>query len=168
MQVVTMNRRRAGETEGHVGAKAALAEYLYHMGKTAQRAGESYRAAACGRAWRCVEAVDGGSRHRRRGLAGLLAEQGSIEAAARLHALAERTARRDRLPDWPPPDEIGYTEGVETLRMEMGAGGARPWKRGRDDLGGGPGSRRRLAVGVGGVGYLGEAVTSSTRMAPGR
>lgn len=125
MQVVTMNRRRAGETEGHVGAKAALAEYLYHMGKTAQRAGESYRAAAPLRESLalCIEAVDGrGAAIAAAALAGLLAEQGSIEAAARLHALAERTARRDRLPDWPPPDEIGYTEGVETLRMEMGGG----------------------------------------------
>src|SRR5690606_23403945 len=72
----------------------------------------------------CIEAVDGrGTAIAAAALAGLLAEQGSIEAAARLHALAERTARRDRLPDWPPPDEIGYTEGVETLSMEMGGGG---------------------------------------------
>lgn len=123
MEVVDHNRQRAAQIEGQVGARAALAEYLYHMGKTAQRAGEPYRA------WHplveslrlCIEAVDGrGAAIAAAALAGLTRVQGDHVTAGHLYALAERTARRDRLVDWPPPDEEGYTDSFAATRESLG------------------------------------------------
>lgn len=125
IQVVGYNRRRAGETEGHVGAKAALAEYLYHMGKTAQRVGEDFRAPAPLRESLelCIDAVDGrGAAIAAVALAGLLVARGEPGAAARLYAIAERTAQRDGLTEWPPPDEVGYAEARETAKKALGEG----------------------------------------------
>lgn len=123
MEVVEFNRRRANETEGQVGARAALAEYLYHMGKTAQRAGEPFRA------WHplveslrlCIEAVDGrGAAIAAVALAGLIRLQGDQVSAGHLYALAEKTALRDRL-IWPPPDEVGYADSFAATRDALGS-----------------------------------------------
>lgn len=124
MDVVEHNRQRAAQVEGQVGARAALAEYLYHMGKTAQRAGEPYRA------WHplveslrlCLEAVDGrGAAIAAAALGGLIRAKGDPVTAGHLYALAERTARRDRLVDWPPPDEQGYMDSFASTRAALGS-----------------------------------------------
>src|SRR5690606_22710605 len=121
--IVDHNRQRAAQSEGQVGAKAALGEYLYHMGKTAQRAGEEFRAERplIESLRLCIDAVDGrGAAIAAAGLAGLASSAGDHAKAARLYAIAERTATRDRLADWPPPDEVDYADSLARTRAALG------------------------------------------------
>jgi predicted ATPase/class 3 adenylate cyclase len=124
MQIVEMNRDRARLVEGLVGAKAALAEYLYHMGKTAHRNDETARAGvALVESLRlCVEADDlRGAAIAIAALAVITAAEGGPERAARLFGLASHIAESDRLVDWPPPDEPGYDEWRQSTKSSLGA-----------------------------------------------
>jgi hypothetical protein len=121
-QVVEDNRLRAKRVEGAKGAKAAMAEYLYHMGKTAHRQMDLDRAKQAltesGRL--CKDAED------MRGLAIAVAalavishQQDDPRAASRLFGLAERLVAENRDTPWPPPDEPEYSSRFESLAREF-------------------------------------------------
>jgi tetratricopeptide (TPR) repeat protein len=135
LEVVEHNRQRASQYEGEIGPKAAMAEYLYHMGKTAQRTGddgravkplvESMRLAFEAVDWRAVAIAAAA-------LAGLAAGWGENATAARLFGLAEAVAETDRLRDWPPPDEDGYLENMSWTEKELAAQWPAEFEAGRE------------------------------------
>jgi hypothetical protein len=121
-QVVEDNRRRAKRVEGAKGAKAAMAEYLYHMGKTAHRQMDLDRAKqAIAESLRlCLDAED------MRGLAIAVAalaviadQQDDPKTATRLLGLAERVVTENEVSPWPPPDEPEYLDRFESLSRDF-------------------------------------------------
>ncbi|MCI0424219.1 MAG: NB-ARC domain-containing protein [Actinobacteria bacterium] len=134
MQVVEANRGRAKRVEDAKGAKAALAEYLYHMGKTAHRRSEIQRAReALTESLRLgIQAEDARAvAIAVAALAVISAQSDELATAARLFGLAERLATEQRLAPWPPVDEPGWDEltgrlavDFEGFDAERGAGAA--------------------------------------------
>jgi tetratricopeptide (TPR) repeat protein len=121
-QVVEDNRSRAKHVEGAKGAKAAMAEYLYHMGKTAHRQMDLDRAKrALAESLRlCQDAED------MRGLSIAVAalavishQQEDPTTATRLFGLAERLVAEHEVSPWPPPDEPEYLSRCESLAKEF-------------------------------------------------
>jgi tetratricopeptide (TPR) repeat protein len=122
-QIVQWNRERAQLIEGEQGAKAALAEYLYHMGKTAQRHGELARAreALAASLRLCIDATDiRGAAIAIAALAVITRVEGDARIAARLFGLADHLADVDRLQNWPPPDEPDYETAETAAGEELG------------------------------------------------
>jgi tetratricopeptide (TPR) repeat protein len=123
-RVVEVNRGRATRVEGAMGAKAAMAEYLYHMGKTAHRRMELDRAhRAITESLRL--SIDGEDE---RGVAIALAalaviaqQQDDPGTASRLFGLAEAVAANGEMAGWPPPDETGYHDFLDQLKREYEA-----------------------------------------------
>lgn len=132
-QVAQWNRERAG-FEGQLGVKAALAEYLYHLGKTASRQGHVDRAQAALRESFALsrEAEDF------RGVVVSLIHLGCVlsakedpERALTLFAAASSVAAADSLEPWPPADEPDYQRHVENARRVLGVGESdRVWRTG--------------------------------------
>jgi predicted ATPase/class 3 adenylate cyclase len=126
--IVEANRGRARMTEGQAGERAALAEYLYHVGKTAYRHGEVERSRDA-----IAESLELSSEARdMRGVAIAVAglavcshDLGDNETAARLFGLAEWVASDNRVAIWPPPEEHEYSLKVAAVREQLGAGFAR-------------------------------------------
>jgi hypothetical protein len=111
--------------EGQAGARAALAEYLYHVGKTAYRHDQVARSRdALAESLRLADAA-GDSRGAAIAVAGLAVcahTLGDHEAAARLFGLADWMASANQIRIWPPPDEPDYARQVAAVREELGAG----------------------------------------------
>lgn len=123
IKVVAMNRERAIRREGRAGAKAALAEYLYHMGKTAHRNGELARArqALVESLRLSSEAADqAGAAIAVASLAVIDSEEGRHDESARLFGLAARLADHPVVEEWPPPDEPGYGQAWKAVRSRLG------------------------------------------------
>ena len=121
-QVVQWNRDRAGFA-GELGTKAALGEYLYHVGKTASRQHELERArAALVASLRlCQDAADF------RGMVIAFIAVGAIDDEAGNHAravsfyaVAQAVAEADELDPFPPFDEPSYDEDVAASREALG------------------------------------------------
>jgi predicted ATPase/class 3 adenylate cyclase len=121
-QVARWNKERAA-MPGELGTQAALGEYLYHLGRTAQRRGELDRAgtAVTESLGLCLRAGD------LRGVAIALIRLGQIdresgrpERAAVLFGAADEVARRDHLAPWPPADEPDYPEHRAALERHLG------------------------------------------------
>lgn len=121
-QVARWNKERAAMA-GHDGTRAALAEYLYHMGKTAQGSGELIRARAA-----LIESL---SLSREagdfRGMAVAAIRLGRIDAdaghhqrAAVLYGGARAIAEADHVAPWPPFDEPDFEDAVAAIRSELG------------------------------------------------
>ena len=126
--IVEANRGRARLVDGQAGARAALAEYLYHVGKTAYRHGDVER---CRDA--IAESLDlsssaGDMRGVAIAVAGLAVcahDIGENEVAAKLFGMAEWVASSKRVAIWPPPEDRDYAQKVAAVREDLGAGFAR-------------------------------------------
>jgi predicted ATPase/class 3 adenylate cyclase len=127
-EIVETNRNRAVRIEGQAGARAALAEYLYHVGKTAFRQGQIERSkTALAESLRLADAA-GDKRGAAIAVAGLAVSAHTLrdnEAAARLFGLAEWMASEGQVRIWPPPDEPDYSSRVGSVREALGSGFAR-------------------------------------------
>jgi hypothetical protein len=126
--IVEANRGRARMTEGQAGERAALAEYLYHVGKTAYRHGEVERSRDAIAESLELSSGAGDMRGVAIAVAGLAVcshDLGDSETAARLFGLAEWVASDNRVAIWPPPEEHDYPLKVAAVREELGAGFAR-------------------------------------------
>ncbi|MDP9494811.1 MAG: NB-ARC domain-containing protein, partial [Actinomycetota bacterium] len=127
-EIVESNRNRAVWIEGQAGARAALAEYLYHVGKTAYRHDDVHRArAALAESLNLADSA-GDARGAAIAVAGLAVcahRLGDNETAARLFGLAEWIASDNHVRIWPPPDEPDYAQQVGAVREVLGAGFAR-------------------------------------------
>lgn len=123
-RVVEQNRDRASLPGEKTGARAALGEYLYHMGKTAYRQGQLERAQAA-----LVESVVlcHGAEDMRGvaiGLAGMAVcahARGRDMPAAQLFGLADWVASEHRVAIWPPPEEHDYAAQVGATQERMGS-----------------------------------------------
>jgi predicted ATPase len=122
-RVVEQNRDRATVVKEKAGAKAALGEYLYHMGKTAHRHSQFERAqtALVESLVLCDSAED------MRGVAIAVAAlavgahaQGRDMLAARLFGLADWVASKHRVAIWPPPEEHDYAAQVAATQDSIG------------------------------------------------
>jgi len=110
-RVVEQNRDRAAVVSEKAGARAALGEYLYHMGKTAHRHSQFERAeAALVESLVLCDAADD-----MRGVAIAIAAlavgahaQGRDMLAAHLFGLADWVASKHHVAIWPPPEEHEY------------------------------------------------------------
>jgi predicted ATPase/tetratricopeptide (TPR) repeat protein len=121
-QVVQSNRERAVLVENDRGAKAAMAEHIYHLGKTAHGQRDTKRA------WQAVVeslrlAIDTDDK---RGIAIALAtlaiisrEEEDLTSAAQLFGLAERIVSDNDVPHWPPREEPEYREHLDRLAAEF-------------------------------------------------
>ena len=121
-QIAEWNKERAG-FEGQLGVKAALAEYLYHLGRTAVRQGQLIRAHAALResVALCRDARDyRGAVTALIHLGRVLAAQDDHEHALMLYAAAATVADADSLDPWPPVNESDYHVNVETSRAALG------------------------------------------------
>jgi tetratricopeptide (TPR) repeat protein len=122
-RVVEQNRSRAQHTEDRAGPRAALGEYLYHMGKTAFRHGQVERAQT---ALHESLVLCRGARDMRgvaiavAGLAVCAHAQGRDEVAARLFGLADWVASENRVMVWPPPEERDYAATVVATQDALG------------------------------------------------
>jgi predicted ATPase/class 3 adenylate cyclase len=123
-RVVEQNRGRATVVSERAGAKAALGEYLYHMGKTAHRHDQFERAqnALVESLVLCEAAED------MRGVAIAIASlavgahaQGRDIVAARLFGLADLVASKQRVAIWPPPEEHDYAAQVSATQEALGS-----------------------------------------------
>lgn len=123
-RVVEQNRERAAVVNEKAGAKAALGEYLYHMGKTAHRQGQFERAqtALVESLVLCDSAED------TRGVAIAVAAlavgahaRGRDMLAARLFGLADWMASKHRVATWPPPEEHDYAVQVADTQDSIGS-----------------------------------------------
>ena len=124
-EIVESNRNRAVRIEGQAGARAALAEYLYHVGKTAYRHDQVERSReALAESLRLADAADDarGAAIAVAGLAVCAHTLGDNQAAARLFGLADWMASVNQIRIWPPPDEPDYAHQVAAVREELGAG----------------------------------------------
>ncbi|MGH8872565.1 MAG: adenylate/guanylate cyclase domain-containing protein [Acidimicrobiia bacterium] len=122
-RVVEMNRDRAALTEGKAGPRAALGEFLYHMGKTAFRHDQLERAqdALIQSLILCNDAKDmRGVAIAVAGLAVCAHARGRDTLAARLFGLADWVASNHRVPTWPPPEEHDYLAQMEKTREALG------------------------------------------------
>jgi tetratricopeptide (TPR) repeat protein len=124
-EIVESNRNRSVWLEGQAGARAALAEYLYHVGKTAYRQDQVARSReALAESLKLADSA-GDARASAIAVAGLAVcahTLGDNEAAARLFGLAEWMASADQVRTWPPPGEPDYARQVAAVREELGAG----------------------------------------------
>lgn len=123
-RVVEQNRNRATVVNDRAGARAALGEYLYHMGKTAHRQGQFERAQDA-----LVESLvlsDGaedmlGVAIAIASLAVSAHAQGRDVVAARLFGLADLVASKHRVAIWPPPEEHDYAAQVASTQESLGS-----------------------------------------------
>ena len=123
-QVVEQNRSRATVVNEKAGAKAALGEYLYHMGKTAHRQGQFERAqtALVESLVLCDSAEDmRGVAIAVAGLAVGAHARGRDVLAARLFGLADWVASKHRVAVWPPPEEHDYAAQVAATQDSIGS-----------------------------------------------
>jgi tetratricopeptide (TPR) repeat protein len=121
--IVENNRNRAELADDRSGPKAALAEYLYHMGKTAFRHHQIDRArTALSQSLSLSHSAKefGGVALATAGLAVCAHAQGDEPVAARLFGLADWVASENRLTVWPPPEERDYAAQVATTREALG------------------------------------------------
>jgi predicted ATPase len=121
--VVETNRRRATLDDERLGSRAALGEYLYHMGKTAYRHDQLARAREALLA--SLVLCDGAGDMRGvsiavAGLAVCAHADGDDERAAQLFGLADWLASKHRVETWPPPEEKDYQSQVEATREALG------------------------------------------------
>ncbi len=122
-KVVEENRQRATWEDPKAGPRAALGEYLYHMGKTAFRHDQLERAEEA-----LVESLklcDAARDMRGVGIAiAALAvcshSRSRDDVAARLFGLADLVASNHRVATWPPPEEHDYADQVEETRESLG------------------------------------------------
>ncbi|HEX6145151.1 MAG TPA: adenylate/guanylate cyclase domain-containing protein [Acidimicrobiia bacterium] len=123
-RVVEQNRGRAELTDDKRGPRAALAEYLYHMGKTAFRHDQIERAQ---NALRESLVLSHGAKDMRgvaiavAGLAVCAQARGQEEVAARLFGLADWVASENRVAVWPPPEESDYATVVGATQAALGS-----------------------------------------------
>ncbi len=123
-RVVEQNRDRATLTEDKAGPRAALAEYLYHMGKTAFRHNQVDRCetALLESLILCDAAKDmRGVAIAVAGLAVSAHSRGRDMLAARLFGLADWVASEHRLAVWPPPEERDYAGQVGATQEALGS-----------------------------------------------
>lgn len=124
-QIVQWNRDRARQVTGSIGAKAAMAEYLYHMGKTAQRDGnlERARRALIESMRLAIDAEDGRAiAIAAAGVGVIIHGLGEDDRAARVLAFADRMVADDPAIPWPPPEEGNYAEVCEEVERRLGDG----------------------------------------------
>jgi predicted ATPase/class 3 adenylate cyclase len=122
-KVVQQNRERAEWEDEKAGPRAALGEYLYHIGKTAFRHEQVDRARTA-----LVESLilcdsAGDTRGVAIAVAGLAVcahAKGRDSLAARLFGLADWVASKNRLEVWPPPEERDYATQVAETQKAMG------------------------------------------------
>ncbi|MGH8913378.1 MAG: ATP-binding protein [Acidimicrobiia bacterium] len=122
-RVVEQNRERAALDDGKAGARAALGEYLYHIGKTAFRHGQIDRARTALLESLALCQAAGDNRGVAIAVAGLAAcaharQQDTV--AARLFGLADWIAAESRLAVWPPPEERDYASQVTATQESLG------------------------------------------------
>jgi predicted ATPase/class 3 adenylate cyclase len=123
-RVVEENRDRAALTGDKAGPRAALGEYLYHMGKTAFRHGQVNRArtALLESLVVCNAAEDmRGVAIAIAGLAVVARARGRDILAARLFGLADWVASEHRVAVWPPPEERDYAAQVAATQESLGS-----------------------------------------------
>ncbi len=133
-QVAQWNKERAAMAKP-AGQKAALAEYLYHLGKNANRQGQSERArfALVESLTLCRDAED----HRGAAVAlitlGRVGEaDGDLIRATILFSAANAVAEADAFTPWPPLDEPQYHEHVDQARAALGSDRFdKAWQKGR-------------------------------------
>lgn len=126
--IVEANRARARMVDGQAGERAALAEYLYHVGKTAYRKDQFERSRDALAESLTLSASAGDKRGVAIALAGLAVcahELGDNETAARLFGMAEWVSSDNRVAIWPPREEHDYPLKVAAVREHLGAGFAR-------------------------------------------
>jgi hypothetical protein len=124
-EIVESNRNRAVRIEGQAGARAALAEYLYHVGKTAFRHDQVERSkAALAESLKLADAAEDerGAAIAVAGLPVCAQTIGDNETAARLFGLAEWMASDGQVRIWPPPEEPDYPSRMAAVREALGAG----------------------------------------------
>jgi tetratricopeptide (TPR) repeat protein len=122
-RIVQQNRDRAALTEEKAGPRAALGEYLYHMGKTAFRHDQIDRArnALVESLVLCNEARDNrGVAIAVAGLAVCAHADKRHELAARLFGMADWVASEHRLEVWPPFEERDYATRVSETQEALG------------------------------------------------
>jgi tetratricopeptide (TPR) repeat protein len=123
-KLVQQNRDRAALTDDKAGPRAALGEYLYHIGKTAFRHQQVDRAttALLESLVLCNSAGDKrGVAIAVAGLAVCAHAQGEDVAAARLFGMADWLASEDKLAVWPPPEEHDYAAQVGETQEALGS-----------------------------------------------
>jgi predicted ATPase/class 3 adenylate cyclase len=123
-RVVQQNRDRAALTDDKAGPRAALGEYLYHVGKTAFRHDQLDRAqtALVESLTLCNEAGDKrGVAIAVAGLAVCAHARQHDSMAARLFGLADWVASDNRLAVWPPPEERDYASQVASTQEALGS-----------------------------------------------
>jgi len=123
-RVVEQNRDRATLTEDKAGSRAALGEYLYHMGKTAFRHDQVERCqtALLESLILCHVAKDmRGVAIAVAGLAVCAHSSGRDMLAARLFGLADWVASENRLPVWPPAEERDFALQVAATQESLGS-----------------------------------------------
>jgi tetratricopeptide (TPR) repeat protein len=131
-QIAAWNQERA--RLGLAGIRAALAEHIFHLGKTAFRRGELDRArnALLASLELCKDAED----HRGAcialiALGRVCAAAGDAERSIILLACARWTASADGLAPWPPVDEPDFDRHVAEARRHLPPGiYERAWDRG--------------------------------------
>jgi tetratricopeptide (TPR) repeat protein len=123
--IVEVNRDRAVRTENQAGARSALAEYIYHMGKTAFRHQQVERSkTAYSESLKLADAA-GDGRGKAIAVASLAVcahAVGDNETAAPLFGLAEWIASESHVLNWPPPEEPDYASIVAAVREALGGG----------------------------------------------
>jgi hypothetical protein len=122
--VVQQNRDRAALTDDRAGPRAALGEYLYHVGKTAFRHDQLDRAqtALVESLTLCTEAGDKrGVAIAVAGLAVCAHARRHDTVAARLFGLADWVASENRVAIWPPPEEHDYAGQVASTQESLGS-----------------------------------------------
>lgn len=107
---------------GEDGTRRALAEYLYHLGKNAQRCGEPDRARAA--LAESLLLADLGGDFRGTAIAlirlGCIEEEaGRHERAAVFYGAAKKLADPDHVTPWPPFDEPDYEKHVAAVKASL-------------------------------------------------
>jgi predicted ATPase len=123
-RIVQQNRERAEWSDEKAGPRAALGEYLYHIGKTAFRHDQIERAesALVESLLLCNSAGDNrGAAIAVAGLAGCAHARSRETLAARLFGLADWIASKHRLEVWPPPEEPDYVTRVAETQAALGS-----------------------------------------------
>ncbi len=133
-QVAQWNKERAAMAKP-AGQKAALAEYLYHLGKNAYRQGQSERAgfALVESLALCRDAEDyRGATIALIALGRVCGTDGDWVRATILFSVANTVAEADPFTPWPPLDEPQYHEHVDQARAAVGSDPFdKAWQRGR-------------------------------------